>query len=553
MIGKLFNNHITEAIAALILGILQTMALVLFYRDTFSGVKGSALNILILLCLWIVCSLLIFLFFRFFGALLSSGMLIKKQESSRKAIDRHPFLISAAVLAVFYLPWITVFYPGSAIYDMMYQTVQADGFQAINAHHPIFSTHIIGLFSKAGLMLTGRLEPGIFFYIIFQTAVCIFAFAYMISFMTKKGISAGFRIFTLCVLAITPLWGGAMQCGTKDILFTGIFVYFIVMSAELFTEDTKQIGGGFYVLYGSVILLLCLLRNGMIALALPTLVVFIIYLAKKKGAWGRVLAGAAAAIILSTAFTLITNRIYDTGTETSEMLSIPFQQTARYVRDHPEEVTAEEAKTIEKVFSTDDHRKLGKRYYPMSSDPVKAWYHWWAADDERPVLKEYFRIWASMLKKHPVTYAEAFLLQTDGYYTILPMIKNQKGGAGTTVQFGLDEYAVENVRKDLVPKSPEKLRGAQNVMEKWYRLWQKIPVVNLLFKCGSYFFLLLGTVIYYAKRKNAAAMLTIPAFIIILMAIASPVNEHIRYIMPVCAAMPLFIAVPAIRKEKIGG
>ncbi len=82
-----------------------------------------------------------------------------------------------------------------------------------------------------------------------------------------------------------------------------------------------------------------------------------------------------------------------------EMLSIPFQQTARYVKYYGNDVSTEEEKVIRKVL---DYDTIGKNYDPDLSDPVKNTYK---QKDE--YLKDYFNIWFEMLKKHPTAYIQA--------------------------------------------------------------------------------------------------------------------------------------------------
>ncbi len=553
---SVFKNHIGEWVAAVILGFMEILALSLYYRDSLGFWLKNAGNVLLFAGLWILATVLLYLFFRLIGLLCRPRLVIGKRTEGK-----HPFLFSALVLTACYLPWIISFYPGSAIYDMMYQTVQADGFMAINAHHPIFATYVIGLCSKIGLALTGRLNLGIFLYILLQSAVCIFSFAYMYSYMTKLGVSRPFRLFVLGFLAITPLWGGAMQCGTKDTLFTGLFVFFIVLSSRLLLEGSRSFRSRHWIFYGVLILLLCLYRNAIWIILAASILVFVIALRNDKKARIRLVLFSLAALLLAGAFETVTKQIYHTKTETGEILTIPFQQTARFVRDHPEEISEEEQDVIEKTFVLEDFRQLGELYYPMSSDPVKARYHWWASDEEKTVLGDYFNVWFSMLKKRPGTYLEATLSGTYGYYAITPVIKNQKGGAGTTVQFYPDTLAVQSVidassgtlSEDLIPESPESLKGAQQALSGWYYFWQKMPVLGLFFKCGFYFLILLAVTIRYGKRKNKLILLTIPAFLLILMAIASPVNEHIRYILPAAAALPMIISAAGaeeIKKEK---
>lgn len=554
---KVFKNHIGELCAAIVLGVLELLALSLYYRDSILFWKESAGNMLLFAGLWLLLSAVFFCALRLLQLLFRPEVVMGSGEKKDTSFpERHPFLFSLLLLSLFYLPWIICFYPGSAIYDMMYQTVQADGFLAINAHHPIFSTWIIGLCSRLGLSLTGKLNLGIFFYILLQSAVCVLAFSWSLSYMAKRNVSPVFRLAVLLFFAVPPLWGGAMQCGTKDTLFTGLFVLFIVLSSQiLFGEKISPLK---WTAYGALILLLCLNRNAILVILVPSLFLFFLAIRKEKGLWKGFLVSALISLAAAAAFGLVTKAAYHTKTESSEILSLPFQQTARYVRDHGEEMTEEEQALVEKVFGLEDYRKLGELYYPMSSDPVKARFLWWASDQEGEVLKEYVQGWASMLRKAPGTYLEAALSQTYGYYTITPMIQNQKGGAGTTVQFGPDRLAVQNVveasegalSEDLIPESPTRLAKAQQVLEGWYRLWQKIPVLDLFFKCGFYFLVMLAITMYYSKKRNRQILLTVPGWLLILMAIASPVNEHIRYILPVAAALPFYIGMAAAEEQR---
>ena len=91
------------------------------------------------------------------------------------------------------------------------------------------------------------------------------------------------------------------------------------------------------------------------------------------------------------------------------MLSIPFQQTALYVKEHGDEVTEEEQKAINAVL---DYDSLAEGYSSWISDPVKDTFK---ADGS---LKEYFEVWVKQLFKHPETYFQAFFNASAGYYSI---------------------------------------------------------------------------------------------------------------------------------------
>lgn len=69
-----------------------------------------------------------------------------------------------------------------------------------------------------------------------------------------------------------------------------------------------------------------------------------------------------------------------------EMLSVPFQQTARYINCYPDEVTQEEKNAIDKVL---DYEHIADNYNPEASDQVKNTFNENATNEE---LKNYFRV-----------------------------------------------------------------------------------------------------------------------------------------------------------------
>ncbi len=64
-------------------------------------------------------------------------------------------------------------------------------------------------------------------------------------------------------------------------------------------------------------------------------------------------------------------RLYIGNFPSRVFFSIPMQQTARYLKEYPDDVTKEEAKAIDGVMKYDEIADL---YNPELSDPVKATY-----------------------------------------------------------------------------------------------------------------------------------------------------------------------------------
>ena len=90
-----------------------------------------------------------------------------------------------------------------------------------------------------------------------------------------------------------------------------------------------------------------------------------------------------------------------------EMLSIPFQQTARYVSKYS--VSSDEKEAIDKILVFDD---LASRDRSDLSDPVKEKFNKYYTKAD---LIKYFKVWFIEGIKHPDTYIEATLLNTYGY------------------------------------------------------------------------------------------------------------------------------------------
>ena len=86
-----------------------------------------------------------------------------------------------------------------------------------------------------------------------------------------------------------------------------------------------------------------------------------------------------------------------------EMLSIPFQMTARYVKEHPDDITEEESEVIDKMLYMET---LAERYDPVSADPVKGFAFY--EIHNTPDYLDYIRVWFRQGCRHPGSYVNAF-------------------------------------------------------------------------------------------------------------------------------------------------
>ncbi len=219
-----------------------------------------------------------------------------------------------------------------------------------------------------------------------------------------------------------------------------------------------------------------------------------------------------------------------------EIFSIPFQQTAFYVKRHRTEITAEEYLTIDRVLS---FHELGRNYYRYSSDPVKKTYKLNDAEKENAFLADYLFVWAKMFFKHPVTYFQAFLSQSSQYYTFIPNSLSLPSRVVVLTEW-LNTTETDG---DTLP-----LKDISDWL--YYSFLWYIPILNLFYSCAFYtnFSILLWIYLLCRKKEKSAAPF-VPVLINILVCVASPVNGLLRYAMPMIAVAPLILAFAVFEKK----
>ena len=81
---SIFKNHIGELVAAIVIGLLEVLALSLFYKDSLAFWFASFGNVLLLIGAWIVFSALFFVLFRLFLFLMDR--LVPAKKKGRKQL-----------------------------------------------------------------------------------------------------------------------------------------------------------------------------------------------------------------------------------------------------------------------------------------------------------------------------------------------------------------------------------------------------------------------------------------------------------------------------------
>lgn len=443
-----------------------------------------------------------------------------------------PGRASSLLIGAAWLPWVAVFWPGSVDWDSWGQISQVIGVQEMTAHHTVLSTWLHGWLFRLGRAL-GSDNLGVFLYIVLQFLVCAWVFGQVTAFAARLGCSRGVQYAVTAFFALNPIWGAFIQTQVKDTLYTGLFVLFVLKTADLLLFPQKWQGNRpRLTAYAVLGVLCCLLRKNGIYAVVPMLLASAFTVSEKR-LRRPVLAVLLAVCIGSFGFDTFTEKVLDIPAgSVGEALSVPMQQTARYIRDYGNEVTDDERTAIEKVL---DYDAIAQSYMPELSDGVKQYYK----NPGKGDLARYMLVWAKMLLKHPVCYFEATHANSHGYYTITKCRAiNDYYTFNNDICMEMSEMSVHYLDKSGY------LRYA---FVQAISAFEKLPLVGLTTSIGFMAWLTAVLGLWLARCK---AKPVLPVFIGLgifwLTCIASPVNDCMRYFLPVAGCLPLVFCLSAV-------
>ena len=211
-----------------------------------------------------------------------------------------------------------------------------------------------------------------------------------------------------------------------------------------------------------------------------------------------------------------------------EELSVPFQQTARYVKEHGDEIPLKDRKKIDKLLEYDT---LKDRYNPNLADPVKNKYNKYTTKKE---LKDYFRVWWKEFLIHPTTYIEATLNNTYGYF--YPDTANWYIYSGKNYNKLITE-------DNLVNYHYNKLSTLRMILSGYGISFPYIPLIGLISNIGFSAMGLITLIVYLLTsryKKYVIAML--PSLLSLAICFISPANTYFRYTMPFTFLMPFYVS-----------
>lgn len=478
-------------------------------------------------------------------------------KSFSKIFDRKyvGVVIAVGILAA-WLPTIVAYYP--AIFmgdseDIIYMAYNypsgientvlplKEGIYITN-HHPVIYTAYVSLILHVVRGLGGSWNFGIFLcaavQCLFTLCVLTYSCLYCARELKKGALALGAALF----YALFPLVPKYAIMISKDTFFADLLLLWAILIHR--AVNTGIAGKNMAALLAASAAIVLIRKNGIYVILLTLLLAAVFY----KQFWKRwllVMLWIAAVSMLYSNIALPMLGIPDGSVR--EMLSVPFQQTARYVKYHADEVTEEEKQAIAGVL---DYDSLAEVYAGSLSDPVKNTYNKAATGHE---LKNYFCAWFKMLLKHPEEYAAAFLNNYYGYFypVVNDAMKLARTSVGSMANVNRDGYFDFSHLYDSLHT------GLRDMLTFYELLWMRIPVLNIFMTSALYVWVAVAALFLKCVRRDKPAALAAVMYLgLILTVLVGPSNaiNYERYVFPCILGMPFLTALALHKNEpEVGG
>ncbi len=483
-------------------------------------------------------------------------------------ICSHPFLFAFLVLFAAYLPRAIISFPGISMGDTPWQIAQAfpgqayshvaqnledfDYFPAqskllsenvfINQHHPVAHTLLLHACICLGHGIFKSWNAGLYINTLLQEVVFLAAVSYAIAALVrKKVVSEKYVWFLTAYFFIHPYIHSFVFLTTKDTFYAAFFVLFLTHWFLLLKEDCDK--KDICILFVSAIGML-LFRNEAKDI-LPVLLLLSVIVNKATRKTALLLTGTIAVFVLLVFHVLFPALDYSPGS-IREMLSVPFQQTARYVSVYQDEVTEQEREAIDRVL---DYDALAEYYDPNKSDAVRGTYRETADAGD---LKQYFKCWLGMFFKHPETY---FAATANNYYEyVYPSTAKPN-----QYTYRWSNQVMKKTNSILEPigvefSHPAKFDGIRHINDAVFREIKNVPVISLIMTPACYVWVILLILFYSIKTKarKLISLIALPFFTVLVCFLGPTNGSYTRYLFPIIVAMPLLIpmAIALTKQER---
>ena len=296
-------------------------------------------------------------------------------------------------------------------------------------HNPFFDTVLFGAFAWVSDALTGSWNAGLYCFDALQAVATAFGFSLGISYLDRLGAPKPIGLLIFLFFAFVPIYPIYAMTMVKDSVFSWLYVlYFIEVAQIVETKGLVFEKRRWMVCFVTVSILLALTKKTGVYLVIAAALLLLVFY---RAAWKRLLVSALIpSAVLFAVFPLVIFPMCNVAPGgKQEALSPLFQQTARYVSCHYDDIPDSERESIDVVLGYYD---LPERYEAINADPVKFMWNYECSNGE---LVSYFKTYLIEGIKDPVCYFEAWFATasgylaptTDGAITVYRSTGNEKG------------------------------------------------------------------------------------------------------------------------------
>ena len=436
--------------------------------------------------------------------------------------DKHSLLYPFLLICLFWTPYFISFFPGMLQWDAVSALLGYYGIVIWTNHHPVIGTLLMGYIMDIGKYL-GNDNYGCTIYVALQFLLLAITLAYNFVFFNKWKTSYIIRWLVLILFLLHPVFPTFVMTEVKDIFYYVAFLWLLYLFINCFEEYDRVLG--FYIIITSMFV--CVLRKEGLFVCVVCALVLLFFQEFIYKEWKNILNSLMIGTILSTFLSygaLVNYKVVPASI--TEALSIPLQQTARYIRDYGEDITGPEWEILNIIFENKAD-KLGRYYKPDISDPVKAQINYSLTKDQ---MASYFKVWFHCLFRHPGCYFSAAFNQMYGYFYLDKEAMYRIGDCRTENFVKGDSFYSEQFK---IVDDPRTI-NYRKAMVKYIYSWPDIPFLGLLYHPALYTWILLFglSCLFYLKKYKYLFLYCMPLAVLCICCL-SPVNAFIRYSFPI--------------------
>ena len=477
----------------------------------------------------------------------------KEKKECKNILKKDRWIIYFFIIIICWIPVLLAFYPCCIDYDGGYQIHNYYFFNNMQ-HHPILITKLYTLFYVIGLKINSP-TIGMYIFSICQMTFMALTFSYCVKFIEDETNNEWIRNISIIFYALYPYNQLFSIMTTKDVIFAGLFLIFIISLYKML-KDNYKIGDYIFIIIIGFVMLFS--RNNAFYTIIVSLPFILLILKNSKKQIKQVL---IVFLTIVVSYKCLNNLLYKNTTininkstqivekkasndEGSMRLAFFSQAVGKISKDKEGELTEYEKEKIKYYFT--DYKKMRQEYFGNIADKSLGNTKCSIVGKEK---KDFFKFMLELFKKYPTTFIESYLNTTRGYWYIndnsfcnITMYKHVGAIELYGYEIGTGKYKVVLDSKFPILKSFYKYMFCNNA-------YRNIPVLYVFFQPGIYFYIVLAFLLYEIYKKELCK-LVVAVFMFVFYASCYMANcSIVRYIYPIIVCMP-FIMGLVINNEK---